>query len=186
MSKVEGELTLDGVNALDPQTFIDRLGGVFEHSPWVAEGAWQQRPFANVESLHEAMCGVVDRSPREMKEALIMAHPDLVGRAAENGSLTPTSAKEQASAGLDRLSAEEIALFRAYNRLYKEKFGFPFVICVRENRKEAILAGFNSRLENSRDQEIETALREIAKITRLRLEDLFSAVRGDEHSRIAE
>lgn len=103
---------------------------------------------------------------------LILAHPDLVGRAAQAGTLTAESTREQASAGLDRLSPEEIALFGQYNRRYREKFGFPFVICARLNKKAAILSGFETRLQHSREQEMEAALAEIAKIAWLRLQDL--------------
>jgi len=99
---------------------------------------------------------------------MIRAHPDLVGRAA----LTAESAREQAGAGLNQLSPEEIALFQRHNAAYREKFGFPFVICARLNKKEAILAGFERRLPHSREQEIQAALEEIFKIAELRLRDL--------------
>ncbi len=113
-------------------------------------------------------------APRERQIALIRDHPDLVGRAALAGTLTPESSSEQASAGLDRLSPEEIATFTRLNQEYHERFGFPFVICVRENKKEGILTGFTARLNNTREQEIRTALDEIAKICSLRLRDLVS------------
>ena len=99
------------------------------------------------------------------------AHPDLVGKAALAGTLTPESTREQSSAGLDRLSAEEIATFTRLNQAYKDKFGFPFVICARQNKKDSILAGFARRLDNSRAEEIAAALGEIAKISYLRLLD---------------
>ena len=105
---------------------------------------------------------------------LIQAHPDLVGRAALAGTLTPESNREQASAGLGQLTPEEIALFQNNNQAYREKFGFPFVICARLNKKEAILKGFETRLKNNREQEIKAALEEIGKIARLRLLDLVS------------
>jgi 2-oxo-4-hydroxy-4-carboxy-5-ureidoimidazoline decarboxylase len=106
---------------------------------------------------------------------LIRAHPDLVDRARRAGTLTPESAREQTSAGLDTLTPREIALFEDYNRQYWERFGFPFVICARLNRKEAILAGFAQRLTHARAQEIETALAEIFKIADLRLHDLMAS-----------
>ncbi len=115
------------------------------------------------------------QAPLEQQVALIQAHPDLVGRAALAGTLTPASTNEQASAGLDRLSAEEIAAFARYNQAYRERFGFPFVICARENKKESILVGFATRLQHSRDQEIGIALGEIAKICWLRLQDTIRA-----------
>jgi OHCU decarboxylase len=106
---------------------------------------------------------------------LIQAHPDLVGRAALAGTLTPQSNVEQVSAGLHELTPDEIATFQRFNQAYRDRFGFPFIICARLNKKEAILAAFPKRLAHSREQEIETALEEIFKIARLRLEDLVAA-----------
>jgi OHCU decarboxylase len=168
------KLTLAEVNGLSLEEFVRVLGGVFEASPWVAARAWEERPFAGVGELHRAMCKAVDGATLEEKETLIRAHPDLVGEAALRGSLTRESAQEQASAGLDRLSTEEIAQFARLNEAYRGRFGFPFVICVRENKKESILSGFANRIENSREEEIEVALSEIAKIARLRLGDVVS------------
>jgi 2-oxo-4-hydroxy-4-carboxy-5-ureidoimidazoline decarboxylase len=166
-------LTLREINALDRDDFVARLGSIFESSPWIAAEAWREQPFSSIERLHETMCAVMYNAGPEQKLALIRAHPDLVGRAALAGTLSAESKGEQASAGLDRLSAEEVAEFRRRNDLYREKFGFPFVICARENKKESILAGFETRLGHSPDQEIATALAEIAKIARLRLADAF-------------
>jgi OHCU decarboxylase len=115
----------------------------------------------------------VKNSGKKKQLALIRAHPDLVGRAAAAGTLTRESAREQAGAGLNKLSPEEAALFQNQNTAYKNKFGFPFVICARLNKKRAILAGFERRLKNSREQEIKTALEEIFKIAELRLRDLI-------------
>jgi OHCU decarboxylase len=148
------------------------FGGVFEHSPWIAAAGWQARPFAGVEGLHSALCAVMYGASAERQVALIREHPDLVGRAAREGGLTSASTGEQAAAGLDRLSAEEIAQFEELNAAYRDRFDFPFVICARENKKESILAGFDARLGNSREAEIATALGEIAKIARLRLLDI--------------
>jgi 2-oxo-4-hydroxy-4-carboxy-5-ureidoimidazoline decarboxylase len=164
--------SLDQLNNLGRSEFVALLGGLFERSPWVAEQAWEQRPFESVDALHAAMCAVMHRADENRQLALIRAHPDLVGRAALAGTLSRESTHEQASAGLDRLSPEEVAEFTRLNTEYRDGFGFPFVICVRENEKEAILMGFTSRLTNSREREMETALGEIAKIARLRLEDL--------------
>jgi OHCU decarboxylase len=165
-------LTLEQINALDPDDFVARLGLVFESSPWIAAQVWRERPFSSVEHLHRVMCKVMYGASPERKLALIRAHPDLVGRAALAGTLGAKSRGEQASAGLDRLSVEEVAEFTRLNGLYREKFGFPFVICARENKKESILAGFDARLRNSGEQEIATALDEIAKIALLRLLDI--------------
>jgi OHCU decarboxylase len=125
--------------------------------------------------LHRALCDTVLASDPAKKLALIRAHPDLAGRAAKAGTLSAASAQEQASGGLDTLSPDEAALFDRFNRAYREKFGFPFVICVRRNKKEAMLAGFERRLPNSPEQEIETALGEVFKIAGLRLNDLIAA-----------
>lgn len=160
------------LNALDHDRFVRTVGPVFEHSPWIAAAAWAQRPFANVETLHAAMCDIVRTAGEEKQLALIRAHPDLVGKLALAGQLTKESTGEQASAGLDRLTPEEVELFQTNNAAYQAKFGFPFVICARLNKKEAILNGFKVRLQNSREQEIQAALREIFKIAELRLRDL--------------
>lgn len=149
--------------------FVSFLGGMFEHSPWIAETAFHKKPFATFEQLHRALCETVKNSGEKKQLALIRAHPDLVGRAV----LTRESVGEQAVAGLDKLSPEEIGLFQKQNAAYKNKFGFPFVICARLNKKEAILAGFERRLKNSREQEVKTALEEIFKIAELRLRDLI-------------
>jgi len=164
--------TLDELNRLDRAEFTRRVGPVFEHSPWIADAVWSQRPFASREALHGALCAIVLAAGAEKQLALIHAHPDLVGRAALAGTLTRASAGEQADAGLDRLSPEEIAQFQTANAAYRKKFGFPFVICARLNKKEAMLAGFEHRLGNSRADEIATALGEIFKIAELRLRDI--------------
>ena len=167
-------VSIEEVNALSAQEFVREFGGVFEHSPWVAEQTARKRPFRTLQEMHAALCETVRNSATDQKLFLICAHPDLVGRAALAGTLTRESTLEQASAGLADLSAEEIALFQKNNCAYKEKFGFPFVICARLNKKTAILEGFERRLKNSREQEIETALAEIYKIAELRLRDLIT------------
>ncbi len=167
-------MTIAQINSLSRDEFVLVVGPVFEHSPWIAEATWAARPFADLERLHGAMMSVVMQAEEEMQVNLIRAHPDLVGLAALAGTLTPESNREQASAGLGRLDAEEIALFQENNHAYREKFGFPFVICARLNKKEAILKGFETRLKNTRGQEIKAALEEIGKIARLRLQDLIS------------
>ncbi|HWQ12392.1 MAG TPA: 2-oxo-4-hydroxy-4-carboxy-5-ureidoimidazoline decarboxylase [Roseiflexaceae bacterium] len=164
--------TLQAINALDQEGFTAALGGIFERSPWVASETWRARPFASLDALHQALCAAVAAAPTERQVALIRAHPDLAGRAAIAGELTAESTREQASAGLDRLTPEEYAAFTRLNSAYRERFGFPFVICVREHTKESILAQFAARLQNERAAEIETALGEISKIARLRLYDL--------------
>ena len=159
---------VDELNALGREEFSRVLAPVFEHSPWIVARTAQKRPFGNRADLYAALCDTVMKASDDEKLALIRAHPDLVGRA----TLTPESKSEQAAAGLGDLSGDEVARFHQYNASYRERFGFPFVICARLNRKKAILDAFPVRLQNSREKEIETALREIFKIADLRLKDL--------------
>ena len=165
-------MSLHAINRLDQDRFVAALGFLFEHSPWVAAQAWDARPFASIADLHQALCSAMYGAPAEQQLALIQAHPDLAGQAAIAGTLTASSTGEQASAGLDQLSPEEFARFTELNRAYRDRFGFPFVVCVREHTRESILANFAARLENSHSREIDTALGEIAKIARLRLLDV--------------
>jgi OHCU decarboxylase len=162
---------MEGVNELTRDAFVERFGPLFEHSPWVAEQAWSDRPFADTEELFEALRSAMYSAPRERRLALIRAHPDLAGRAAVEGTLTDSSAREQASAGLDRLTPDEYESFIRTNAAYRERFGFPFVVCVREHTKESILRVAAERLGHTRDEEVRVALEEIAKIARLRLEE---------------
>jgi OHCU decarboxylase len=170
--------TIEEVNGLGHDEFVSRFGALYEGSPWVAEGAWRERPFADFAGLHEAFVRTMYGAPRERQLALIRAHPDLAGRAAVAGELTAESEREQASAGLDRLTPEEYEDFQRLNSAYRDKFGFPFVVCVREHSKETILASAAARLGHSRPEEVETALGEIARIARLRLADLVEAGEG--------
>lgn len=166
------QLTLQEINSLDQERFVMALGSLFEGPPWIVRQAWHARPFDSLTDLHQALFAIMYHAKVEQQVALIKAHPDLVGRAALAGTLTPESTNEQASVGLDRLSTEEIAIFTRLNQAYYDRFGFPFVICVRENKKESILAGFATRLQHSQSREIETALDEIAKICWFRLRDM--------------
>jgi len=168
----EMSVTLAQLNQLGLAEFVRDIGPVFEHSPWIAEATWSKKPFASLEELHAALCETVKAAGEEKQLALIRAHPDLVGKLALPGQLSKESTKEQASAGLGKLSPEEIDLFQKQNAAYQAKFGFPFVVCARLNKKDAILAGFEERLENSRSGEIQAALAEIFKIAELRLRDL--------------
>ena len=170
-----GQITLQEINTLDQLHFIQALGALFEGPPWIVVEAWYKRPFTSQDHLYQTLCTVMDEAPVEKQVELLRAHPDLVGRAALAGTLSPSSTDEQAAAGLDRLSPEEVATFTRLNAAYSEHFGFPFVICARENKKESILTGFTSRLQHSREQEIAIALSEVAKICLLRLHDLVQA-----------
>lgn len=167
--------TLSELNAVSAEEFVRVVGPVFEHSPWIAAATAAQRPFRDVAHLHAALCATVRAAGEARQLDLICAHPDLVGKLALAGQLTKESTGEQASAGLDRLSAAEVDLFRRNNAAYQAKFGFPFVICARLNKKDAILNGFAARLRNEPPEEIQTALAEIFKIAELRLRDLTQA-----------
>jgi 2-oxo-4-hydroxy-4-carboxy-5-ureidoimidazoline decarboxylase len=163
--------TLSELNAGDRHAFVAALGHLFEHSPWVAEETFDKRPFRDLEALHAALCATMRGAPVERQLSLVRAHPDLAGRLAQAGKLTASSSREQAAAGLDRLTAAEMAEIERLNEAYKSRFGFPFVICARLNAKETILAAMHTRLTNSGPAELSTALDEIAKIARLRLNE---------------
>jgi OHCU decarboxylase len=165
--------TLPHLNTLDHDAFTAALAGLFEGPPWIIARAWERRPFASREVLYRTLCDVMYAATEADQIALIRAHPDLVGRAALAGTLSPASTAEQTAAGLDRLMPEEIATFTRLNAEYQARFGFPFVICARENKKESILAGFEERLHHGREQEISVSLDEVAKICWLRLLDTF-------------
>ena len=164
--------TVEAVNAMGREAFVAAFGGIFEGSPWIAERGHAGGPFASVADLSEKLCKIVVESSAKEQLGLVAAHPDLVGRLAREGRLTAESTSEQAAAGLSDLSPAEVEAFEGHNAAYREKFGFPFVICARENRKDAILAAFPARLENDRDAELRTALAEIYKIARLRIQDV--------------
>ena len=158
---------------MDTHDFIARYSGVYEHSPWVAEQVARLVSEADdVNMLATLMADCVDNAATEQQLALIRAHPDLAGKAQLAGELTADSTEEQARAGLDHCSAEEFARFQALNAAYWEKFGFPFVMAVRNSDRAAILDAFAARLENDFELEFETALLEIHKIARLRLDSM--------------
>ena len=164
-------LTLDRINSFSESEFIEELGGLFEHSPWIAAATWPLRPFSALEQLHEGLCRNLQAASDVQHLALIRAHPDLVGKAARSGHLTAASTQEQSAAGLSQLTPEEIALFDEWNQKYQDRFGFPFIICSRLNKKDAILNGFHNRIHHSREEEFAAALREIETIAWFRLSD---------------
>jgi 2-oxo-4-hydroxy-4-carboxy-5-ureidoimidazoline decarboxylase len=173
MTLSKRKVSLALVNSMSHDEFVDAIGPVFEGPPWIAEAAWARAPFIDAGDLYAALCDVMYAATTAQQEELIRAHPDLVGRAALAGTLGRESTQEQAAAGLNTLSPEEIERFNALNKEYRERFDFPFVICARENKKESIMAGFAARMHNSREAEIAAALHEISKIARLRLADLL-------------
>ncbi|MBO9125159.1 MULTISPECIES: 2-oxo-4-hydroxy-4-carboxy-5-ureidoimidazoline decarboxylase [unclassified Rhizobium] len=156
--------------------FISRFGGVFEHSPFIAERAFDDGfvgETLDVDRVHTALVAIFRAASPEERLGVLRAHPDLAGRLAIAGELTEDSKKEQAGAGLDRLSPEEHQRFTELNRAYVEKFGFPFIIAVKGLDKQAILAAFEKRIDNSRDAEFETATAQVERIALLRLEALL-------------
>ncbi len=167
-------VSLATLNHLSKTAFTQTLGAIFEHSPWVAEGAHPLKPFTTLEALRTAMVKVVDGAPVEQQLALIRAHPDLAGKAALEGELTAESTSEQKGAGLDRLTPDEFAKFHRLNDAYKAKFNFPFILAVRGHDKHSILAAFETRLLNDAESEKSEALRQIARIAGFRLADLMS------------
>ena len=167
-------MTLDDVNMLPPKAFVETLGGIYEHSPWVASAAAERRPFSALSDLGGHMKASVDEASKVQKLALLRAHPELAGKAAVDGTLTHASKEEQASAGLDRMLPDEFAALTQMNSDYRAKFGFPFIICVRLTNKAGILAALERRLKNTVEEEFETALGEVHKIAQLRLEGVLS------------
>ena len=164
-------MSLDALNAATQSEFLALIGGPLEGETWLAERVAAHRPFADVDTLYRAFEREVASASEAERIALIASHPDLGNKLAVGKPLSADSIREQASAGLDRLTEDEYAEFHRLNSDYRTAFGFPFVICARENKKASILAGFAERLTHSRDEEIAAALREVAKIARLRLLD---------------
>jgi len=161
---------LEHLNRLDLPAWLARCGAVFEHSPWVAEAAWRQRPFAAAEELHRAMMHAVQNASLEQKLALVRAHPELSG--GEN--LTLDSSSEQGRLGFDRLSRAELDTMNALNRRYRGKFGFPCIVALRLHaNRESVMHEMERRLGNNADTELANALEQIAHITRGRLEKIF-------------
>ena len=165
-------LTMADVNAMDQERFVAVFGGVFEHSPWVAERAYAAAPFTSGEELHAAMSAVLDGAGEAEQDALIRAHPELAGRAAI-ADLTEASAGEQRGAGLDRCTPEEYQRLQALNTAYRERFGFPFVLAVRGHSRETIIEAMEARLRHSPAEERREALRQIRRIAAFRLEAII-------------
>ena len=171
-------MTLAELNAKDRSNFVSAIGGAFEHSPWVAERAWEQRPFATIDGLIDAMASVVEAAPLEEQLALLRAHPDLgaVRRSPSHKAsvdpISPASQREQAGAGLNTLTRSELARLRALNSAYREKFGFTFLYAVKGSTTQDILNAIERRLTSTRDAEHREALRQVYRIARFRLEEI--------------
>ena len=163
-------LTLAGLNAGSKDAFVTALGDVVEHSAWVAERAWERRPFASIDALHAAMVEALSTAGADAQLAVLRAHPDLGARA----RMSAASAGEQAGAGLDRLTADEFARLQQLNHDYRETFGFPFLFAVRGATTPQILSALERRLAASRDAEFTEALGQVARIVRFRLDNLLT------------
>ena len=166
---------LASVNTMDRPQFVATLGPAFEHSPWVAQGAWSARPFASVAALHAAMLAVVTSAPADTQLAFLRAHPELAGKEAQASTLTDESQLEQASAGLNALSRDEMAEMQRLNAAYRERHGFPFIIAARRHGKAQIFAELRRRLGEDSATERSEALAQIARISRLRVEALVAS-----------
>jgi 2-oxo-4-hydroxy-4-carboxy-5-ureidoimidazoline decarboxylase len=170
-----GPADMASINAMDREAFVQKFGGIFENSPWVAEKAWEKKPFATLDDMHAAMVAVARYAPASAQLTLLQSHPDLAGKEAQAGTMTAASVAEQASAGLNALSHAEMTQISDFNAAYKKKFGFPFIIAVRMHTKEGILFEFNRRLQNDTQTEFANDLQNVYVITRLRLNKLLDA-----------
>ena len=162
-------ISLEELIEIEVNDFVKVLGEVFEHSPWLVALTASSRPFSSRDDLISAMISSMEKANEQEKLALIRAHPDLAGKAAKAGTLTAFSMKEQSSAGLDQLSDDEYERFMRLNDDYKNKFGFPFIIAVLDHNKESILSAYAERLKDSREMQIDEAIKNIGRIVTLRI-----------------
>jgi 2-oxo-4-hydroxy-4-carboxy-5-ureidoimidazoline decarboxylase len=160
-------ITLGSLNSLDQARFVEAVGWVFEHSPWVAERVWPRRPFDSVERLHAAMVAVVEAADRAEQLALLCAHPDLGTRA----RISSASTEEQGGAGLDRLTGQEFDRLSSLNAAYRSRLGFPFLFAVKGSTKYDVLDALERRLKAAPDEEFREALRQVYRIAEFRLRD---------------
>jgi OHCU decarboxylase len=160
---------LRALNDADRNSFVAAVGWVFEGSPWVAERAWQSRPFASLDALHDAMAREVAGATHAEQLALLGAHPDLGART----TMSDASTREQAGAGLDAMTRDELERLRALNHAYREKFGFPFLYAVKGSTTRDVLDALERRLASTRDAEHQEALRQVSRIARFRLEEVL-------------
>lgn len=167
-----GILSITEVNALPNEQFEWIFGNVIEHCPEAAKYVFNHKPFLTCETLKSAFDDYLDKLDIHEKEVILLKHPELAGKLLDEGKLTGESKNEQRSAGLDNLTKEEKFTLSQLNFMYKEKFQFPFVICVRKNKMQTIIAAIENRLKNSRDVEINLGIEEVKKISRIRINDL--------------
>jgi len=164
-------------SAMDRQGFVAAFGGVFEHSPWIADAAYDLElgpTHDNAAGVHNALARIFRSAAEDKRLAVLIAHPDLAGKLAAAGRLTRESTTEQAGVGLDMLTDEERSTFTALNDAYTAKFGFPFIIAVRDHSKASILSTFRRRIENDRATEFAEACRQVERIAEIRLQEIFA------------
>lgn len=166
-------MKLSKLNELDRDAFTASLADVFENSPWIPRETWKERPFAHLEDLHAKLCQTLDAAGEERQLFLIRAHPDLAGKLAVAKQLTEFSTAEQQSAQLDQLTAKQIERITALNQRYRDKFQFPFIICVKDHSKDGIFAQFEERINHGLEEERAAALSQIKRIAWHRLADLI-------------
>ncbi len=166
--------TLETLSSSDEAQFVEALGNIFEHSPWIAAAAWESRPFTSIESLHGAMVQAMHGAGKDRQIALIRAHPQLGGHEAHDGRLTTSSKLEQSGAGLNHCSAKELEELHKLNAAYLAKFGFPFIMAVKNRTRLDILAAFVERTKSPAAEEFARCLLEIDKIAKFRLRALLA------------
>lgn len=163
-------MTIKEINQLSKASFIRDVGHVFEHSPWVAEAAYNKgESFSSTDDLHHCMLSAMYEGTLDQKRSLLRAHPDLGGRI----QMTKASVSEQKGAGLDQLNEEEFQLLQHLNQSYTSRFGFPFILAVKGKTKEEIILNLKKRIGHTQDEEFNTALEEVGKIAGFRLNDLI-------------
>lgn len=166
------ELSIDRLNVMTEEEFTTALGAIYEHSPWFAQRAAANRPFKDLQKLQDAMANEIRNSTHSERLNLILAHPELAGKAAVRGELTEESTREQKGAGLDQCNPEEFTQLQELNRHYREKFGFPFVVAVKGYNRQGILKNMTERIGNDRETEENECIEQIIKIGGFRLAEI--------------
>ena len=168
-------ISLAELNRGTEAEFVAKVGGIFEHSPWIAEAAWAARPFDDVATLHARMAAAMRAASHLQQLSLLRAHPELAGKAMVSNTLTADSTNEQSRSGLTNCSTAELAQLQSLNAAYNAKFGWPFIAAVKYMDRAGIVQLFSERLAQSAADEFEACIANIEKITRWRLDDQVSA-----------
>ena len=167
------KMSIATLNDLPKEAFVKALYGIYEHSPWIPEQAYKERPFSSIAHLRQAMQTAIQTAPQESQLQLIREHPELAGKAAIRKELTEDSNREQSGAGLDTCSPEEYTLLNQLNESYKAKFGFPFILAVKGHNRQSVIKHFAERLDNDYAVEFRTCLMQIDKIAEFRLQNVI-------------